>query len=119
MSRGYRDLIVWNKSMDLVSEVYRLTKRFPREETYGLISQLRRAAVSVPSNIAEGQGRHYRREFVHFLRTARGSVMEIETQVLISSRLGYIDDAEGRALLAGCDEVSRLLQGLINSQEKG
>ncbi len=102
--------------MDLVSEIYRCTKRFPREETYGLISQLRRAAVSVPSNIAEGQGRRSRREFVHFLRNARGSVLEIETQVLISQRLGYLDQSASSKLLKGCDEISRLLHGLIASQ---
>jgi four helix bundle protein len=104
--------------MDLVSEVYRCTQKFPREETYGLTSQLRRAAVSVPSNIAEGQGRRYRKEFVHFLRNARGSVMEIETQILISKRLGYLDQATSAKLLSGCDEISRLLQGLITSQER-
>ena len=113
----YRDLIVWKKSMDLVSDIYKHTRSFPREETYGLISQLRGAAVSVPSNIAEGQGRRSRREFVHFLRTARGSLMEMETQLLICCRLGYLDEANGRVLLCSCDEISRLLHGLIASQE--
>src|SRR5579864_8854135 len=98
MGKSYRDLVVWQKAMDLVTVVYRITAQFPREEMYGLTSQLRRAAVSIPSNIAEGQGRHGVPEFRHFLRQSCGSLMELETQVLIAERLGYISPSETRAL---------------------
>jgi four helix bundle protein len=94
MGKSYRDLVVWQKAMDLVTATYRITARFPREETYGLTSQLRRAAVSIPSNIAEGQGRRGLVEFRHFLRQASGSLMELETQVLIAERLGDVTSSE-------------------------
>jgi len=84
MNKSYRDLVAWQKAMDLVTAIYRLTASFPKEEVYALTSQLRRAAVSVPSNIAEGQGRHGAAEFRHFLRQASGSLMELETQVMIA-----------------------------------
>jgi four helix bundle protein len=84
MGRSYRDLVVWQKSMQLVTDIYRITKAFPKEEIYGLTSQIRRAAVSIPSNIAEGQGRRTSSEFHQFLGHARGSIMELETQILIA-----------------------------------
>ncbi len=93
MAHSYRDLIAWPKSMDLVENIYRLTVRFPKEELYGLVSQLRRAAVSVPSNIAEGQGRMSHGEFRQFLG---GSLLELETQILIAQRLNLIDANSAR-----------------------
>ena len=87
---SYRDLIVWQKSMELVERVYRMTRVFPKEELYGLSSQIRRAAVSIPSNIAEGQARKSTAEFLNFLSIAQGSRAEVETQTLIAQRLGYV-----------------------------
>ena len=113
MKQGYKDLIVWQKAMSLVTVVYRATQGMPREECYGLTSQIRRAAVSVPSNIAEGQGRLTRGEFRHFLGQAKGSLLEMETQILIAQNLGYIPEPE--ALLNQIAEVARLLNGLLNS----
>jgi four helix bundle protein len=113
--QSYRDLVVWKKSMVLVLDVYRSTQAFPKTETYGLVSQLRRAAVSVPSNIAEGQGRLSTGEFRQFLGNARGSLMEVETQILIAQELGYLERAQSQNLLAGAAEVGRILNGLLNS----
>jgi four helix bundle protein len=118
MGKSYRDLVVWQKAMDLVTAIYRITAQFPREEVYGLTSQLRRAAVSIPSNIAEGQGRHGALEFRHFLRQSCGSLMELETQVLIAERLGYISPSETRAILRAAAEVGKVLNGLIASLER-
>ena len=109
----YKDLIVWQKAMALVTEVYRETQRFPSEERYGLTSQIRRSAVSVPSNIAEGQGRLTRGEFRQFLGHAKGSPAELETQLLIARNLGYLADPE--LLLEKQAEVARLLNGLLRS----
>ena len=88
--QSYRELIVWQKAIDLVVAIYRITQSFPREEAFGLTSQLRRAAVSIPSNIAEGQGRRSAKEFQRFLDIARGSLQEVETQLLIANRLHYL-----------------------------
>src|SRR5436305_818343 len=113
--KSYRDLIVWQKAMDLVVEVYRSTGSFPREETYGLTSQVRRAAVSIPSNIAEGQCRHTTKEFLNFLSIAQGSLAEVETQLQIAHRLGYLDTDGTNTLLQRAAEVGRLINGLRNS----
>jgi four helix bundle protein len=113
--QSYRDLIVWKKSMALVLDVYRSTQGFPRTETYGLVSQLRRAAVSIPSNIAEGQARLSTGEFRQFLGNARGSLMEVETQVLLAFELGYLERDESDRLLGAAVEVGRILNGLLNS----
>ena len=113
--RSYRDLVVWKKSMALVLNIYRCTQTFPKVETYGLTSQLRRAAVSVPSNIAEGQARLSTGEFKHFLGNARGSLMEIETQLLIARHLDYLDDIQSDLLLKDAAEVGRILNGLLAS----
>jgi four helix bundle protein len=115
----YRELIAWQKAMDLVELVYRLTHRFPREELYGLTSQVRRAAVSVPSNIAEGQGRGVGAEFAHHLRIANGSRQEVETQLLIAVRLGYITEDECGSVFCLLEEVGRLLAGLHRSVVTG
>jgi four helix bundle protein len=108
-------LIVWQRAIDLVEKIYRLTQRFSREELYGLTSQLRRAAVSVASNIAEGQGRNSKGEFRHFVGQARGSTLEVETQLIIAERLGYAEKAELAPALRDCDEIKRMLHGLAES----
>src|SRR5882762_292182 len=91
MGRSYRDLVAWQKAMKFVTAIYEVTQRFPSEERYGLTNQLRRASVSVPSNIAEGQARFSQKEFHHFLSQARGSLVEIETQLLIARNLKYLN----------------------------
>jgi four helix bundle protein len=113
--QSYKELLVWQVSMDLVADVYRATKGFPREEIYGLTSQVRRSAVSVPSNIAEGQGRASRGEFVQFLCTARGSLFELETQMIIAKELGYLDPENGAEMIHKLTRVAQLLNGLITS----
>jgi four helix bundle protein len=100
--------------MDLVLEVYRCTASFPRQEIYGLTSQMRRSAVSVPSNIAEGKGRSSRRELLQFLFHARGSLLELRTQITISYELGFLSPIEGKNPTDRANEVGRLLNGLIN-----
>src|SRR5688572_716960 len=117
-SKNYRDLIVWQKAMDLVVEVYRLTSGFPPTERYGLISQMQRCAASIPSNIAEGQGRGSDKEFQRFLAIANGSRCELETQVMLASRLGYIDEGTRNELLDRSEEIGRLLTGLTKSLQR-
>ena len=112
---SYRELVVWQKAMELVSEVYAITRAFPREEIYGLTSQLRRCAVSIPSNIAEGQGRATKGEFIQFLCHARGSLFELETQIVIACRLGYVSEESERRLSSKITEVARILNGLLTS----
>jgi four helix bundle protein len=112
MSHSYRDLIVWQRAIAMVTEVYRATQSFPREETYGLTSQLRRSAVSVASNIAEGQGRISKPEFRQFLGMARGSLLEMETQIVIAGNLGYLSGDTAGRLAASSGAVSRLMQSL-------
>jgi four helix bundle protein len=113
--QSYRELLAWQKAMDFAAEVYRVTRRFPKEELYGITSQLHRAAVSVPSNIAEGQGRQTTGEFRQFLGQARGSLLETETQILLSQRLEYLDHETTESLLKQSAEVGRILNGLLNS----
>lgn len=112
-AKNYRDLIAWQKAMDLVDQVYRASKTFPDEEKFGLTQQMRRAAVSIPSNIAEGQGRESKKEFARFLSIAHGSLRELETQILISERLQYLSQTDD--LLALASEVGRLITGLTKS----
>jgi four helix bundle protein len=111
--KGHRDLVAWQKAMKLVSEIYRATRAFPKEEIYGLTAQLRRAAVSVPSNVAEGHGRTSRREFHQFVSQARGSLTEVETQLEIAEDLGYLDEAAAVDLLKKASEIARMLNGLL------
>jgi four helix bundle protein len=112
---SHRDLLVWQKSMDLVVAIYRETDAWPPQEKFGLVQQLRRCAVSVPSNIAEGQGRRSDREFVHFLRIAHGSLREAETQVTLGQRLGYCSIETEERLIDRTSEIGRMLQGLIRT----
>jgi four helix bundle protein len=113
--QSYSDLIAWQKAMDLVEAVYKATARFPKEEQFGLSSQLRRAVVSVPSNIAEGQGRRSTNDFLRHLAIARGSLCEVETQVLIAGRLAYLDEEIVRHLVRASAEIGKLINGLSNS----
>jgi four helix bundle protein len=113
--KSHRDLIAWRKAISLVVEIYDVTVRFPKHELYGLTSQLRRAAVSVASNVAEGHGRTTSGEFVQFLGQARGSLCEIETQIIIARELVYIDGQQESRLIARVDELGRILNGLIGS----
>lgn len=118
MGHSYRDLVVWQKAMTFVADIYRVTQSFPGHEMYGLTSQLRRAAVSVPSNIAEGQGRSSDREFALFISHALGSLMEVETQVLIAQDLGYIEKPRAEQLLQQSAEIGRLANGLLATLRK-
>jgi four helix bundle protein len=115
----YRDLVAWQKAMDLVERIYVATAGFPKEERYGLISQVRRAAVSIPSNIAEGQGRRSSDdELVRFLQIARGSLAELETQMELAVRLNFLEKHQASALRSLSDEVGRLLTGLMKSKQR-
>ncbi|MBI4644837.1 MAG: four helix bundle protein [Deltaproteobacteria bacterium] len=111
-SRSYRDLDVWNLSIDLVKEVYRLTNKFPASENFGLTNQIRRAAVSIPSNIAEGQGRNSAKEFRQFLAVGIGSVAELETQLIISQAIEYISQEELNPLLNTLDRIRKMIKSL-------
>ena len=115
---SFRDLRVWRAAMDLVEGVYRLTQSFPREEAYGLVPQLRRAAVSVPSNIAEGQARDHLREYLHHLSMAQGSLAELETQLEIAGRLGYASTEPGEQLLSDTAGVAKQLRALRTALER-
>jgi four helix bundle protein len=110
----FQDLRIWQEAMDLTVEIYRVTGGFPRNETYGLASQMRRAAVSVPSNIAEGKGHRSDPEFVRFLLHARGSLLELQTQLLIARRLQYLPEKKADELCRNGDGIGRGLNALIN-----
>jgi four helix bundle protein len=118
MSKGYKDLLVWQKGIELVKEIYKLTKPFPSDERFGLVSQMRRAAVSIPSNIAEGQARHTTKEFIQYLSHAEGSLAELDTQIIVSMELGLC--APGTAArpqeLGG--ELKRMLNALRRKIEE-
>jgi len=115
---SFRDLVVWQKGMDLVTEIYRLSQKFPKDEVFGLTSQIRRAAVSIPSNIAEGRGKSSKGEFQQFLHHSRGSLAEVETQITIARNLGYLNAAETEPVMEIIAEVGRLLHGLLTSLKK-
>jgi len=113
--KNYQELIAWQRAMDLVEEVYKASKNFPREEIYALTSQIRRAAVSIPSNIAEGQGRRTTADFLRHLSIAYGSLREVETQILMAERLGYSGLEQTETVMNRAGEVGRLLNGLMAS----
>ena len=115
---SHKDLILWQKSMDLAVEVHQFALRLPAFERFGLAAQLRRAAVSVPSNVAEGTARRTTREFISYLYIARGSLAEIETQLLLARRLGYVDEATVRALSPAMAEVGRLVNAVIRGLQR-
>lgn len=117
---SYRDLKVWRHAIDLAEAAYSLTRDFPNAELYGLTSQMRRAAVSIAANIAEGHGRETTASFIHFLRVSQGSVKELETHLIIAQRLELTSSSDAESLLGRCDELGKMLRGLIRSlQEKG
>ncbi|HUK74082.1 MAG TPA: four helix bundle protein [Candidatus Bathyarchaeia archaeon] len=117
MSHSYRDLLVWQKSMALVKMVYQKTRSFPNEEMFGLTLQMRRAAVSVPCNVAEGQGRATKKDFRQFLAISRGSLLELETQFLIAEELGFLSAERRERLFLKTDELLRMLNGLMKSMD--
>ena len=104
--------------MSLVTAIYKALKSYPKQEQFGIVSQMQRAAVSIPSNIAEGQSRQTSKEFIQFLYVAKGSLAELETQVIISAELDYLSNDEEKSFCADCDEVSRMIQGLIETLKK-
>ncbi len=113
----FRDLIVWQKSLDLVEEVYNLSKLLPKDETYGLINQIRRAAVSIPSNVAEGNARQASKDYSRFLNIARGSKAEVETQLEICIRINYLTREQTEKAFELCAEVGRMLYAMIKNQK--
>ncbi len=115
--KSYRDLDVWKKAVALVTEIYRVTATFPKEETYGLTSQIRRSSISIPSNIAEGRGKRSTGDFIRFLNIAYGSLSEVETQLIIASNLHLMDATTMESLLESTSEIARMLNGLISSLE--
>jgi four helix bundle protein len=114
-AKSYRDLLVWRKAMNVAVEAYRITADFPKNEEFGLKSQMRRAALSIPSNIAEGQARNHAKEFVRFIHVALGSLSELETQVDLSVRLEILHASEGDCFLERCREIGKMLHGLAKS----
>ena len=110
--RPHQKLEVWIKAIELVTDLYKCTEHFPGDERYGLTSQLRRAAVSIPANIAEGAGRRSKKEFAHFLSNSQGSASELETELIIAHRLGYLDGRSFSRLTAQLDLIGRLITGL-------
>src|SRR5437867_6843654 len=110
--RPHHKLEAWKKALDLVTDIYRNTEDFPKEERYGLTSQIRRAAVSIPANIAEGAGRYSSKEFAHFLSNAQGSASELETELNISNRLGYLDETSFSQLITQLERIERLIRSL-------
>lgn len=113
--RSYRDLVVWQNAIKLAKQVYQLSQKFPKQETYALSDQIRRAAVSVPSNIAEGQARKAPADFKRFLRIALGSLAEVDTQLILAQEFGYLTSAEVQGMDAQIQELRRKLHALINS----
>ena len=113
--KSHRDLIVWRKAMDLVVLVYKATESFPKHELYGLTSQIRRAASSIPANIAEGQGRRSKTEFRQFLGNARGSLLELDTHLELALRLNYLTPSQYERIYGQVEEVGRILNGFMRS----
>jgi four helix bundle protein len=116
--KSYRDLRVWQDAMTLAESCYRLTRGFPKDELFGLTSQIRRSAASVPANIAEGHGRENTRTFVQYLRIAQGSLKELETHVLLAQRIGFADQAAVNATMEQCDAVGKMLRSLIRALQQ-
>jgi four helix bundle protein len=114
-SRSFRDLEVWQFAISLVKEIYQQTRKFPSSETYGLIDQVRRAAVSIPSNIAEGQARNSAKEFRQYLSIALGSLAELETQLIISKEIGYLNNDELNPLLNWIDRIRKMIRSLAST----
>ena len=118
MVESYRELIVWQRGMDLAVACYQLTKAFPKEELYGMTSQIRRASSSIPANIAEGYGREHRNEYIRFLQIAQGSLKELETHLILSARVTLTTEPAIQPILTRCDEVGRMLRALIRKLQE-
>ena len=116
-AKGYKDLIVWQRAAKFVVEVYKATKDFPRDEIYGITSQIRRAVVSTPSNIAKGQARNSPRAFATHLNIVLGSAAELETQLIVAEQIGYLQQSELERLLAELTEIIKMIHGLLNVQK--
>ena len=114
---SYRDLRVWQEGMNLAAACYQVTKVFPKEEIYGMTSQIRRSAAAIPANIAEGYGREYRAEYIHFLRIAQGSLKELETHLFLSQRVEFVTFQALETVLQQCETVGKMLRSLIRSLE--
>ena len=110
--RPHQKLEAWSKGIDLVTEVYKSTEHFPKEERYGLTGQIRRAAVSIPANLAEGAGRRSQKEFAHFLSNSQGSASELGTELIIANRLGYLDETSFARMIDQLERIGRLITGL-------
>ena len=115
--QSYRELKVWQEGMNLAEACYSITRQFPKEELYGMSSQLRRASASIPANVSEGYGRKSRKEYIHFLYVAQGSLKEVETHLLLSSRVKLASEKAIEPILAQCESVGKLLRGLIRALE--
>jgi four helix bundle protein len=115
---GHKNLAVWKRSMDFVVKVYRLTKTFPKEELYCLTSQMRRAAISIPSNLAEGHAKRTTREFIRFTNISYGSAAELETQIMIAEQLGYAPEHDISCLISELSEIEKMINGLLAGLEK-
>jgi four helix bundle protein len=115
MTKDYKELIVWQKSIDLIDAVYDGTEPFPKKEMFGLASQMQRAAVSIASNIAEGSARHSRRDFIRFLRQSRGSLAELETQIVVAVHRKYLTRERGKRMFVSASEIDRMLSGSITA----
>ncbi len=115
MIKDFKDLIVWQKAMELVAEVYSLVKKLPKEELYALSDQMRRSAISIPSNIAEGQGRNSNKEFIYFLAIAKGSKSELETQLLLCVKINYLNNSEIETAINLINEIGKMLNALQKS----
>ena len=113
--KTHKDLLVWKKSIDLVEQIYKFTKQFPKEELYGITNQMRRCAVSIPANIAEGSGRKNKAEFIQFLHIALGSASELETHLIISQRLEFLSSNSYDEIMNALNEIIKMICGLINS----
>jgi len=116
---SFRDLLVWQKGMTLVTDVYKLSIKFPKEELYALTSQVRRSAVSVPSNIAEGYGRRHKQDYIRFLEIARSSLYELQTQLEISKNVNYLTEEDFNKILANCNELEKMLNSFVKAISQG
>ncbi len=115
---NYQDLKVWQKAMNLVENIYQVINTFPNEEKFGLVSQMKRSSISIPSNIAEGAGRNHQKEFRNFLSIANGSTSELETQIILASKLNFINDNETEKLVSQCVEIRKMNYALQRSLQK-
>jgi four helix bundle protein len=115
--KTHKDLNAWKESMNLVQDVYNATRKFPKEELFCLTQQIRRAAISVPSNISEGAARNQKKEFIRFLRISTGSLAEVETQIILAANLNYLDETTGHVLLGQANKIRAQIAGLIKSLE--